>query len=372
MNEKNTCTHSFFFYPLFFSYQARAGFLVTKDYMDGSDANEYVHAVNNASDAIRNTKNITSLSVTMPRFVQALDAHSAPATIMYFTVINLFNLQREIVSTIFNSLLVVVLFLVGRKLFSNWGAVLISLIAVIFTSLYAFVHSHMPEAFGSFLVPLMSLGATFFALRSEKSRMFSLFTGICLGLMALYRIEFRWIGIPFVIVWFFAFYKSKNRIKHVAIMFSSYLILAIGWMLLAKLLNPHPYYHSDNVIHVLHNTYNWKRYGWLFDTAPIGTIPAFITHIISQGPFHLLWLHLALVIRLWARPPTAWIGEYLIPDSLLFPLHFILVALALFGLRQIFFKKYFLFLAMPLVWNNEIFISKVYYYSPFTNTIHND
>lgn len=334
------------------SYYVRSGFLATKDYNEPSDANEYRTATQNVLLAIQKTYSFNDLNKTFPWATEALDAHSAPSYMLYSVFVNMFfSAQRLTINVILSSLFIVILFLVSLRFFSLWIAILVSSLAVIYTPHFAYVYSYMPESFGGFFVPTLSLAAVFVALRASKNNFFAILTGIFLGLIALYRIEFRWIGIPFAVIWFISSFHKKNVISAV-LMFGTYAFIAFGWMIVAYLLNPRPYYNSGNVLGTFYNAYNWTTFGWQFDTAPIrgwgwGDILGFV---FSQGPFKLLWLELAQVIRLWSRPATVYIGEYLIADSFLFSVHNVFITLALLGLRKIFFERKFLLLGVILIW----------------------
>lgn len=334
------------------AYYVRVGFLATKDYNEPSDANEYRASTNNAVLAVKSTRSLNDLSKTFPWLTESLDVHSAPVTVAYFTIINLFfSGNKDNITTVMQSLFVVFLFFVIKKLLNTWVAMVVSLVAVVYTPLFSYLYSYMPESFGGFFVSTMSVIAVFFALKAHRSPIFTIFTGIILGLVALYRIELRWVGIPFVVVWFLSQPLKKNMI-HALLMFIPYAFLVGGWFMLSHLFNPTPYYTGGNTHGVLYNTYNWKTFGWIFDTAPVTgwSLNRILDFILSQGIFQIGWLQFALPIRLFTRPATAYIGEYLIPDSYLFSLHALLVGLALFGLRKAFFNKVFFFLAVILIW----------------------
>ena len=335
------------------SYQVRAGFLATKDFNEPSDASEYRGSTNNAVSAIRATHGFGDLSLTFPWLVKSLDGHSAPVTLIYFTLIDLFFPgSKDFITTILQSLFVVFIFWVTKRLCNFWVAILISAIAVVYTPLFSYLYSYMPESFGGFFVSTFAVLAVFFALKASRYHIFAILAGICLGLTALYRIELRWVGIPFVLVWFFI--QQKKNIVRAVLMIVPYIFLVGGWFLLSHLSNQNPYYTSSNVYTILYNAYNWQYFGWQFDTASIAGwgLGRLFEFISSQGILPLVWLEFAQVIRLWTRPATVYIGEYLIPDPLLFLVHLLLIGFALFGLRRIFFDRRFLFLSVFLIWGS--------------------
>lgn len=338
---------------LVFSYQIRIGFLNAKDYNEPSDGREYLIATTESLRAIRNTQAINDLKITFPSLIQALDTHSAPATIAYYTIARLISSENlTTTNAILSSIFIVVLFLVISRIFPLWIAIFISSIASIYTPIFAYIYSYMPESFGGFFVPTFSFLAVFIATRKFRSRIFVILTGIILGLIALYRIEFRWIGIPFVIAWFIVQPKRKNILPAI-LMFGSYTIIVLGWFLLSHFFNQSPYYNSGNIIPTLYNAYNWKTFGWEFDTAPVVRdwgVAHILKFIIFQNPLHFIWLNFARVIRLWLRPATVYVGEYFISDNILFFVHSLVIGSALFGLRRMFFDKKLLLLGVIIVW----------------------
>lgn len=342
------------------AYQVRTGFFLSKDYNDPGDSHEYMSAAANAAKAFEKIDSPNTFLREFPVMLNAFDSHSAPATIAYYTLINLLTLDHNRINILLSSIFVIFIFLLCRRLFPLWIAIFISLIAVIYTPLYSLIYSFMPERFGSFYIPVMIVLASYFASRAKSSPIYAIITGVLLGLASLYRIEFRWIGIPFVFIWTaINFYESKisnkkREVKQIIfsgiLMFLFYSIFSIGWILASKIFNPNPYYSQSFITHVFYNTYNYALYGWNFDTSPVRSFSQFWTHIVSQGPIQLVWLQLALVIRLWSRPATVYANEYLISDSLLFMLHYLMIGLAIIGFRRIFSKKLFLFLFIPLAW----------------------
>ena len=341
----------------FISYQVRTGFLLSKDYNNPGDAREYSMAASAAVKTVRQIHSIDSFFKQLPVLFNSFDTHSAPVTIAYYTLIDLLTFDQDKISIVFSSLFIVFLFLVCRRLFSLWAAIVVALFAVVYTPLYSLIYSFMPERFGSFFVPIMIVLASYFALRAKFSVISAVITGVLLGLASLYRVEFRWIGVPFVFIWTFInlyennFKKEYKRIIFYSLlMFSFYALFSVGWIFVSKIVNPDPYYKPTFVFHVLYNTYNYSLQGWNFDTAPVKGFSDFLNHFISQGPFHIAWLQLALVIRLWGRPATVYANEYVISDSLLFAIHYTIIALAIIGLRRVFSNKFLLFLFIPLAW----------------------
>lgn len=312
-----------------------------------------------ATSAVREINSIDSFQTFWPRIhdvLNAFDTHSAPVSIAYYTLIKLlFPNSEQAIYTVFSASLSVFLFLICRRLFPTWIALIVASIAVFYTPLYALLHSYMPERFGAFFVPIMLVAAVYFALRAHSSLFFAMLTGTFLGLVSLYRIEARWIGFPFVALWMTAYLKDKiytrKRIVVLSIIiFTSYLLWSGGWMIVSRLVNNNPYYTASSAAGVLYNTYNYPLYGWSFSTSPVHTIPDLIRQIAPQGPISLLWLQLAQIIRLWFRPATAYAGEYLIPDAVLFLINYLIIGLAVLGFRKIFREKRFLFLFIPLFW----------------------
>ena len=333
------------------SYQVRSSFLQTKDYNEPADASEYRGASANAATSIRKyLDGEIKFNEAYPWLIGALDAHNSPVVNGINTIIALnFPEARELAILIFSSIFVVLFFYVARLFFPFWISFSLALIAAVYTPLYAFNYSFMLESFGSFVVPTLTFVAVYFSFRSSRSIRFSFLTGLFLALIALYRIEFRWIGIPFVVIWFLSF--GRKHFISSLVMFFTYLILTVGWMIIARVAGGGSYYQLEgNVMMVLYNAYNYPTYGWMFDTAPIRTFSQVFTHMLDQGPFHLIWLQLAQMVRLWMRPATMYIGEYPMPDAFLFSLHYLILLLAIFGLRKIFFSRTFLFLAVPLLW----------------------
>lgn len=333
------------------AYQIRSDFLLRQDYNEPGDSSEFRGAEGNAVASIREylSGNI-SFNAAAPWLIGALDSHNSPVVNSINTFITLFLPgQREFILLILSSAFVVVLFFISRRFFSLSISITLALIAAVYTPLYAFIYSYMLESFGSVIAPLFTFAAIFFALRSSRSILFSFLTGLCLATLALYRIEFRWVGIPFVAIWFISFYRKP--LVSAVVMFSTYLIITAGWMVIARVVTEHSYYQlGGNVMMVLYNTYNYATYGWMFDTVPIRSPSELIPHILRQGPLHLIWLQFAQMIRLWTRPATMYIGEYPMVDRMLFLLHYVILLFALFGLRKIFFSRIFLFLAIPLFW----------------------
>jgi len=337
-----------------FSFQIRQGFLASKDYNEGSDASEYLCAAANTADLVREITSLNKLPAALRGIFIGLDTHSAPTAMAYFTAIDLFFPgKRQFLAAICNALIVVVLFYVAQRWFTLGIALLIAFTAAIYTPLYAFIYSHMPESFGAFFVPAMMLVVVYLANRSSRSWWKALLVGLGLGLVALYRIELRWVGIPFIVVWYIIERKKKPLLPAI-VMLSLYLLIVWGWLIASYKYNPNPYYSWANTSAIIYNAYNFRTLGWQFNTAPTPgwKLTDLLKFVLSQGPFRLIWLQMAQVIRLWTRPATVWIGEYFLADTWLFRLHAVLIMLALVGLRKIFFQKTFLLLAIPLVWGS--------------------
>ncbi|MDO8657402.1 MAG: hypothetical protein Q7K55_01580, partial [Candidatus Levybacteria bacterium] len=337
------------------AYQVRTGFLLSKDYNNPGDSHEYMGAAANAAKAAKGIDSLNTFIKEFPVILNAFDLHSAPATIAYYTLINLLMLDHNRINILLSSLFVVFLFLLLNRLFSLWVAMIVSIFSVVYTPLYSLIYSFMPERFGSFYIPIMIVLAVYSALRAPRSLLFAILTGTFLGLASLYRIEARWIGFPFVTLWMIVYFKNKIYSKRRIIAFSiiifmSYFFWAGGWMIVSKLVNNNPYYTASSAAGVLYNTYNYSLYGWSFSSSPVHTIPDLVKQITPQGPVSLLWLQLAQIIRLWFRPATAYAGEYLIPDTALFIINYMMIGLAVLGFRRIFREKKFLFLFIPLFW----------------------
>lgn len=343
-----------FVLALFISaYYVRIEFLATKDYNDPSDAREYMFSSGQILQAINSVHSFSDLGKAIPRIFSALDTHNVPLAMLYTSLLDLlFPSSNNVVNALLSAVFVVILFWAGIKLLPFWSAIIVSIIAVFYTPLFAFIYSYMPESFEGYLVPTFIFITIFCSLKASRSNLYSILAGITLGAVALFRIELRMVGIPFVVIWYII-QSGKNKLKYTLLMSLAYFFLVGGWMISSYVFNPQAYYKIYSY-GALYHAYNWQYFGWHFDTAPIpgwGLVDI-LKYIFFQNPLQFLWLEFAQVIRLWFRPATAYIGEYLIPDRILFPTHTFLVSLAIFGLRRIFFDKRFFLLSIFLIWGS--------------------
>lgn len=335
------------------AYYVRMGFLATKDYNNPSDATEYMVSSNQILKAINSVHSFSDLGKAVPWIFSALDTHNVPFAMLYTSLLDLlFPSNHNVANAVLGAVFVVILFWAGIRLLPFWAALIVSIIAVFYTPLFTFIYSYMPESFEGYLVPTLIFITIFCSLKASRSNLYSILAGIVLGSVALFRIELRLVGIPFIIVWFIV-QSGKNKLKKALLMSLAHFLLVGGWMILSYVFNPQAYYKIYSY-GALYHAYNWEYFGWHFDTAPIPgwDIIDILKYIFFQNPLQLLWLELAQVIRLWFRPATAYIGEYLIPDPVLFFVHTLLVGLAIFGLRKIFFDKRFLFLSIFFIWGS--------------------
>src|SRR3989344_1884240 len=136
--------------------------------------------------AIKSTHSFSDLKKSIPWVIEAMDTHSAPATMAYYAVADLLFPQRiSTVNAVLSSLSVIIIFLSSFFLSSFWIAIFISIIAVIYTPHFAFIYSYMTESFGGFFIPVSVFIAAFLMLYPNKKITFSLLAGICIGLAAL-------------------------------------------------------------------------------------------------------------------------------------------------------------------------------------------
>ncbi|MCK5254753.1 MAG: glycosyltransferase family 39 protein, partial [Deltaproteobacteria bacterium] len=124
----------------------------------------------------------------------------------------------------------VLLYLIGRKVFSKRVAVLASFLAVTYPGFIYYSKFMSQETTITFL--LLLLVYLIISIREEPTWKNHLLTGFCLGVITFYRPSYQFLFIPFLP--FFAYYLKKSNQRNWRVLFVSFtvglMIIILGWI----------------------------------------------------------------------------------------------------------------------------------------------
>ncbi len=344
------------------SYQVRIGFITTRDYNEPSDAQEYLLSQRGANSVVvLVTDFLKGKGVTQPEWLikhgtTALNIHGTPLYLLYLVFIDRLGLIPQQIAPVLHAGFVAFLFVFTWKLFPLWVALLVSGAASVYTPLYAFVYSWMPESITPVIVPLFIIIASLLVVHSKKPVLFA-FAGLLLFLTGFTRHVFSYYGIFFISLWVLLTPKRTKR-QTIAIVLG-YLIPTIVWRLWLNRFSQSVYVPGaiESSLVVEHRL---STDGWGLDAIKgLTWRDVFVRIVVKQNLVSLVFLELERIGRFWKTAANSYSTSFPLSQQTLQFVHTIILFFSAWGLRRAFKNFILILLASFLVWNT-IFV--VIYY----------
>ncbi len=336
------------------AYQVRLEFIKTRDYNEPSDAAEYKHARPGANGVfvlvsdIAHGKGITQSDWLIRHNTDTLNLHGTPLYIAYLVLLQRQHLDPQMVAPMLHAGFVVFLFFLAWKFFSPAVALVVGTIATVYTPLFAFVSSWMPESISPVAVPVFVIISTLLVL-TRKHWIWFLVAGIFLFLAGFTRHVFSFYGVLFITLWVLV--SPKRTQGQVVALLVGYALPTIVWRLWLMRFGTSVYGEGaiQSTIVVGHRL---ATDGWYSDGIKGLTWWDMVYRVVLyQNPFALVLLELERISRLLKTAANSYSTSFPLPQEVLQMLHTFILFFAAWGLRRALKHKPLFLLASLIVWN---------------------
>lgn len=343
----------FCFIFFWFSYQIRIGFVATGDYNEPSDWHEYLHAIPSAqwflSFADKQEWLIRHNTV-------AVNSHGTPLYIIFLAYLHNRGVTPQQIAPAAGAGLVMLLFSVSLRFFPLWIAVLVGIAASVYTPLFAFIYSYMPENLTPVVVPAFVIAASTIVCRARRSGWF-VGAGLLLFLMGFWRHVFAYYGILFIVLWILTS-PGKTKAQVIGLV-AGYLIPTIAWQLWIWRFGG-VVYGEGAIQSSLVVEHRLVTDGWGMDGIKgLTWLDVIQRVIIHQNPLSLVFLEIERIGRFLKNPANSYSTCFPLSCEALRYVHAALLFFAVWGLRFALRYKFLTLIASVFIWNT-LFVSAYY------------
>ncbi len=335
------------------SYYVRRDYVAIGDINEPSDAREYqIAATTNIAPFAQDLLNGKAFTYPIRQWKEAvgyLNTHGVPLYIAYTAFWSALKIDHRAVTLIVNSILTGFLFFTAAAFLPLWIAIAVGLIAVVYTPLFVFLPTWMPDTFSASVLPFLFVAIAYLLARSRKPSAL-LLAGVLLAATGFTRHVFSYLGVLTLLL-YWIIEKGKSAKHNIWYLLLGYGVPSGIWRGILLWTNIAPYA-KGVILSALYYSLNLVNQGWYMGVGAPGISVYKILYLIThQNLFAQILLRLERIPMFYRNPAIEYAFSFPLPETILWILHWLLLFLSLWGLRQAFRKKILLYMALPFFWN---------------------